>query len=51
MYTCYQVVIIAEDGRYVDSEWQTENAAIDAADRLDLGEGQRVVVVEVTRTF
>ena len=53
MYTCYQVILIAEDGEYVQSEWQTLNRAYDESDKIEktLGEGQRVIVTELYRTF
>lgn len=53
MYTCYRVVLIAEDGEYVLSEWQTEQRAIEEANRVagNYGEGQRVTVCSAMRGF
>jgi len=46
MYTVYQVVLVAEDGEYVQSEWQTKDRANAEADYLseDEGEGQHYIV-------
>jgi hypothetical protein len=53
MYTVYQVVLIAEDGEYVLSEWQTENRAYDQATKesKNYGEGQRLIIRPYTRGF
>ena len=53
MYTVYQVVLIAEDGEYVQSEWQIEQRAADEAakDSEDYGQGQRLVVRPLTRGY
>jgi len=49
-YTRYQVILVAEDGEYVLSEWQTEQRAIDEAVKLEAnyGEGQRLEVRDFT---
>ena len=53
MYTCYQVVLVAEDGEYVQSEWQTEERAIDEANRKAkfYGDGQRLEIRPFNRSF
>ena len=53
MYTCYQVVLIAEDGEYIQEEFQTE-AAADAyirASNRGYGEGQYLIVNPIYRSF
>jgi len=42
----YQVVLIAEDGEYILSDWQTKDSAEYEANRISpqYGEGQRVIV-------
>ena len=53
MYTCYQVVLVAEDGEYIQEEFQTE-AAADAYIRTrssSYGEGQYLIVNPLYRGF
>ena len=47
------LILSDEDGEYVLSEWQTEVRAIDEAIKAEknYGEGQRVVVGQLNRTF
>ncbi len=53
MYTCYQVVLIAEDGEYPQQDFQTEAAAIryinNASDNY--GEGQQLIIKPIYRSF
>ena len=53
MYTCYQVVLIAEDGEYPQQDFQTEDAAWDyvSMNRADYGEGQELTVNPIYRGF
>ena len=53
MYTCYQVVLISEDGEYPQQDFQTE-AAADAyirANNSSYGEGQYLIVNPICRSF
>ena len=53
MYKNYQVILVAEDGEYIQSEWQTLNRAYDESDKIEktLDADQRVIVVENYRSF
>ena len=53
MYTCYQVVLIAEDGEYPQEDFQTEVAAYNyiVANRPAYGEGQELIIRPLTRGF
>lgn len=53
MYNCYRLILIAEDGEYVISEWQTEGRAFEELRKIEgnYGEGQRLTVRQVARTF
>ena len=53
MYTCYQVVLIAEDGEYPQADFQTELAAYNfiVANRPLYGEGQQLVIKPIHRGF
>jgi len=53
MYTCYQVILIAEDGEYPQQDFQTEEAAYEYANatRLSFGEGQDLIVRPIYRSF
>ena len=53
MYTCYQVVLVAEDGEYVQADFQTEEAAYNyiVANRPAYGEGQELVINPIYRGF
>lgn len=53
MYTRYQVVLVAEDGEYILSEWQTSSSAYKEARKLspNYGEGQRLEVRAFTGAF
>lgn len=53
MYKCYQVVLIAEDGEHVLSEWNQELNALNEINRIKgyYTEGQRVVLREISNHF
>ncbi len=56
MYTVYQVVLLAEDGEYPKSEWQTEDRAYQEAEKLNKeledGDGsQAYIVTRIRRGF
>lgn len=53
MNTNYQVVLIAEDGEYIQEEFQSEVAAYNfiVANRPLYGEGQDLAIKEVRRGF
>ena len=53
MYTCYQVVLKAEDGEYPQEDFQSERAAYDwiVANRPLYGEGQQLVIQPIYRGF
>jgi hypothetical protein len=53
MYQIYQVVVVAEDGEYILSEWQTEQRAIDEINReaSNYGQGQRLELRKASRGF
>ena len=52
-YTKYQVVLVAEDGEYVLYECQTENKAIDLAEKEqeNYGDGQRLEIRQFVGGF
>ena len=53
MYTVYQVILIAEDGEYTISDWQTEARANQEVEKLnqDVGEGQFHIVQPLRRGY
>lgn len=53
MYTCYQVVLIAEDREYPQADFQTELAAYNyiVANRPLFGEGQALQIKPIYRGF
>ena len=53
MYTCYQVVLIAEDGEYVQADFQTEAAAYNHILQMKLEDdgSQRLVIRPLYRSF
>ena len=53
MYTCYQVVLVAEDGEYPLEDFQTERAAYNfiVANRPAYGEGQELIIKPIYRGF
>jgi len=53
MYTVYQVVLIAEDGEYVISDWQTQERAIIEVEKIkdNYGDGQSLAVRPLHRSF
>jgi hypothetical protein len=53
MYSCYRLVLVAEDGEYVISEWQTEERAFKEFDKIkgNYGEGQMLTIRQIARTF
>lgn len=53
MYTQFQVILVAEDGEYILSEWQDYEQAIKEVEKImpNYGEGQRLEVREHTENF
>ena len=53
MYTCYQVVLIAEDGEYPQADFQTEQAAFEyiKASIEMAGEGRNYQIKPIRRGF
>jgi len=53
MHTCYQVVLIAEDGEYPQQDFQTHDAAYNYIIKtmLEMGEGQNLVIRQIHRSF
>jgi len=57
MYTCYQVVLIAEDGDYVQADFQTEQGAYNHIIQMKLnGEieedgSQELIIQPLYRSF
>jgi uncharacterized protein YlxW (UPF0749 family) len=53
MYTCYQVVLISEDGEYPQEDFQSELAAYNyiVANRPIYGEGQELTIRPIYRGF
>ena len=53
MYTCYQVLLVSEDGEYPQEDFQTEAAADDyiRANKSSYGEGQYLIVNPLYRSF
>ena len=57
MYTCYQVILIAEDGEYVQADFQTEENAYNHIIQMKLnGEieedgSQRLIIQPLRRGF
>lgn len=53
MYTCYQVVLVAEDGEYPQADFQTEVAAYNyiTGNFMRYGEGQELVINPIYRGF
>ena len=53
MYTVYQVIVTAEDGDYVLSEWQTNERAVEEKDSIkdNYGDGQHLIVQPLRRGY
>ena len=53
METCYQVVLVSEDGEYPQGDFQTEVAAYNfiVANRPMYGEGQELQIKPIYRSF
>ena len=53
MYTCYQVVLVSEDGEYPQEDFQTELAAYNyiTANFMRYGEGQSLQIKPIYRGF
>ena len=53
MYTCYQVVLVAEDGEYAQEDFQTERAAQAFINVMadSYGEGQELQIKPIYRGF
>ncbi len=53
MYTCYEVILVGEDGEYPQETFQTEQSAIEWMSNNEdrYGQGQYLYVKSITRTF